>query len=49
VPKDLDKAMAMNPCQQSSPAAPSAVIIPHEEKDESFKVPPFTLKNKYSP
>ncbi|HUQ33691.1 MAG TPA: hypothetical protein VM095_16340 [Pyrinomonadaceae bacterium] len=47
VPKELDKAMVFNPCQQSNVG--SAVIIPQEKKDESLKVPPFTINKKISP
>jgi hypothetical protein len=47
VPKELDKAMVFNPCQQSNAA--SAVIIPQEKKEEFLKVPPFTINKKISP
>ena len=49
-PKDLDRAMVINPCPKESEAA---IIInptaPPQEKNELFKVPPFTIRNKYSP
>ena len=49
VPKNLDKAMVINPCQKSEQVFSSTLIIPTEKKDESIKVPPFTINPKSVP
>lgn len=48
-PPNIDVAMVINPCQeQSQVAAAPQIIIPPKETDEFFKVPPFTIRNRYS-
>ena len=48
-PKNLDQAMVVNPCpEQNQIASAPQIIIPRKEANEFFKVPPFTIKNKYS-
>jgi hypothetical protein len=48
-PKDIDTAMVINPCPAHSQIAAAAPqpIIPPKETSEFFKVPPFTVKNRY--
>jgi hypothetical protein len=47
-PKNLDQAMVFNPCpEQHQIASAPQIVIPHKETNEFFKVPPFTIKNKY--
>lgn len=49
-PKNIDTAMVINPCpaqSQLAAARPPQIIIPPKETGEFFKVPPFTVKNKY--
>lgn len=49
-PKNLDTAMVINPCpvqSQIAAARPPQIVNPHKETSEFFKVPPFTVKNKY--
>jgi hypothetical protein len=50
VPKNLDTAMVINPCRQSNPTVVQSEIINlNEKKDESIKVPPFTIQDKQIP
>ena len=49
-PKNIDTAMVINPCpvqSQIAAARPPQIITPAKETSEFFKVPPFTVKNKY--
>jgi hypothetical protein len=48
-PKNIDQAMVINPCpEQNQVASAPQIIVPRKEMNELFKVPPFTIKNKYS-
>ena len=47
-PKNIDEGIVFNPCpEQSQVAFAPPVILHRKTTKEFFKVPPFTIKNKY--
>lgn len=47
-PKDIDQGIVFNPCpEQNQIASAPQIILRRKETHEFFKVPPFTIKNKY--
>jgi hypothetical protein len=48
-PKELDQAMVFNPCsEQNQVASAPEIMVPRQETSGIFRVPRFTVKNKYS-
>lgn len=46
-PKNIDEGIVINPCPESQVVSHPPVILRRKKTKEFFKVPPFTIENKY--